>query len=160
MDSRLSESSELRSKLAEELEAELYNRQYLLNKYNELKDTNPEEAARFYSRWEEETKKLTVPGSDSPVTDYKTYYKLKVLQSAYPQIMSYNNVTSNSSESINGIYNKGNDSTLREVASTFINNLRRGSRPSGKVEYAANDDASAQEVSKNGSNVMSVGDPY
>lgn len=157
MDKRLSESSELRSKLGEELEAELYNRQYLLDKYNELKDTNPEEAARFYARWEEETKKLTPPGGDSPVTDYKTYYKLKVIESAYPQIMSYNNVTNNSSESINSSNDYGGKSTIGRVVGDFIDGLREGFRKSDTVEYATDNDASAQNASKKGSNIMPVG---
>lgn len=157
MDKRLNENAELRNKLAEELEADLYNKQYLLDKYNELKDSNLEEANRYLARWEEENKKLTI--NNSPITDYKTYYKLKVLESAYPGIMEYNNTTNNSSEQINST--TGGTSGGRQgkggIFGTAIDIIKEGFRPSGNVNYTINKDASPTEVTKKANNVMPLG---
>lgn len=154
MDTRVSNNTELRTQLAEELNSDLYNKQYLLDKYNELKDTNPEEAARYYARWEEEDRKLRVPGSDSPVTDIHDYYKLKVLQSGYPEMMEYNNTTNNSSEQINGTSIDGGG---KGFLATVTDVLKEGFRKSVNVDYSANKDASPTEVAKKADNVMPLG---
>lgn len=155
MVTRFKNSAQLRRELAEELDADLYNLEDLNKQYDELLNSgNVEEAARIKARIDEEDKYLT--WNNARVKDIKTYYALKILNSGYPELMEYNNVSGRSDESIigksEGNYTSGN------FISEVVDGMRNTYRPSVSVKWAGGQESSSTAATTAGQNIYGVGD--